>query len=105
MPLFNGVCLGLLFALSWAHAIEATTRPVSLSGECLERSSQVFCSTFYRSYLSSCLRTVNSQSFVLKDNAYCYIPSGDTECISAEICKESVAFSQPTVSNLGSLRC
>ena len=97
MSLFDKACLGLLLALTWAHATKATTQTVSLSGDCLKRSSQLFCSTFYSSYLSSCLRTVNGQSFVLKYNAYCYIPSRDTECISAEICADPMA-PKPTVS-------
>ena len=98
MSSIDKACLGLLLALTWAHAIEATTRPESLSGDCLKRSSQLFCSTFYSSYLTSCLRTVNSQSFVLKGDAYCYIPSADTECISAEICKEVAPPKQQIVS-------
>ena len=99
MPLFNRACLGLLVAFTWAHA-EATTRPVTLSSDCFKQSSQLFCTTFYRGYLSSCLRTVTSETFVLKltDNYLCYIPSGNTECISAEICPELVDLKQPTVS-------
>ena len=95
MPLLGYACLFL--ALTLVHATEAT-RPVTLSGDCLKRSSQLFCSTFYRSYLSSCLRTVNGESFVLKDNNYCYIPSADTECISTEICKDVAAPKQQIVS-------
>ena len=83
----------MLFLVGLALAIlQLYHHPVSglhqeLEASCFRPSARLFCTTFYSSFLGSCLRTVNAQTLVLmKDGDICYLPT-KTECIPADTCQ------------------